>query len=230
MPHPPPLATPDAHMKKIQKIQLNFLNKPWREVLHLGTRHLFPKHHCEPGEKVRGFYFIAKGRVRLTYLGESGKEKCALYMGKDCIFNEIPVLGGSGPLCASFFCLEEVEAWSFKAELLSNNSFIIQYPELIANLLHSMAQKAGIFFSQSSEKAFSTSKHQLCTVLLELHANTQLCLSQSDVASLLGVHLTTVARLIRSLRDQKIIGRFTKTSFEVLDIERLRLLAKDSGD
>lgn len=223
----PPLshALKERRSENTPKIQLSSTNMPWREVLHLGTRCIFPKHHCEPGEKIRGFYFIAKGRVRLTYLGDTGKEKCALYMEKNCIFNEIPALS-STTVCASFFCIEEVEAWRFNAKLLTDTAFISKYPHLISNLLQSIAVKSGIFFSQSSEKNFSNSMHKLCIILMELYANPQLCLSQSEVAALLGIHLTTVARHIRTLRNQGVIGRFTKTAFEVLDIESLRLLAE----
>lgn len=225
--HMPP-ASHDFADAKVYKIQLSNSNMPWREVLHMGTRFLFPKNHCEPGEKVRGFYFITKGRVRLSYMEESGKEKCALYMGKNCIFNEIPALGGKHLMSASFLCVEEVEAWRFDGELLSNVDFISNYPLQISNLLHSIAQKSGIFFLQSSEKTFSSSMQQLCTLLQELHENKDLFLSQSDIAALMGLHLTTVARLVRTLRDDGIVGKFTKNTFEVLDIGRLRQLAKNA--
>ena len=53
-----------------------------------------------------------------------------------------------------------------------------------------------------------------------------LCMSQSDVAAMMGLHQTTVARLIRRLREEGIIGRFTKRELQVLDRERLRRLAQ----
>ncbi|MEG2173783.1 MAG: Crp/Fnr family transcriptional regulator [Desulfovibrionaceae bacterium] len=224
----PPLEETSATAEEKFKIQIMDLNKPWADVLHLGTRCCLPKYHSEPGEKVRGFYFIAKGRVRLTFLAEAGKEKYVLYMGKNCIFNEIPALG-YGLVCTSFFCPEEVDAWRFDAALLSDTAFISQYPYLIANLLQSIAQKSGIFFSQLSKKTSSSSMNQLCHILLELYDNPHLCLSQSEVAALLGLHLTTVARLIRVLRDEGIVGRFTKTSLEVLDRDRLRYFSKNSS-
>lgn len=220
---------PPAIELKEPKIQLSNSNLPWREVLHMGTRFVFPKNHCEPGEKIRGFYFITKGRVRLTYMGAGGKEKCALYMGKNCIFNEIPALGGEPLITAAFLCLEEVEAWRFDGALLSDLDFIARYPLQVSNLLQSIAQKSGIFFLQSSEKTFTSSMQQLCALLLELHDNKDLHLSQSDVAALMGLHLTTVARLVRNLRDQGIVGKFTKHIFEVLDVERLQELARNTA-
>ena len=51
-------------------------------------------------------------------------------------------------------------------------------------------------------------------------------MSQSYVAAMMGLHQTTVARLIRRLREEGIIGRFTKRELQVLDRERLRRLAQ----
>lgn len=46
---------------------------------------------------------------------------------------------------------------------------------------------------------------------------------------MLGLHQTTVARLIRRLREEGVIGRFTKRELEVLDMERLRELARTTN-
>ena len=69
---------------------------------------------------------------------------------------------------------------------------------------------------------------RLCDLLLQLSNTHQpdLCKSQSDVAAMMGLHQTTVARLIRRLREEGIIGRFTKRELQVLDRERLRRLAQ----
>ena len=50
-------------------------------------------------------------------------------------------------------------------------------------------------------------------------------MSQSDAAAMLGLHQTTVARLIRRLREKGVIGRFTKSELQVLDVARLREMA-----
>lgn len=69
---------------------------------------------------------------------------------------------------------------------------------------------------------------RLCDLLLQLSNPHQpdLRMSQSDVAAMMGLHQTTVARLIRRLREEGIIGRFTKWELQVLDRERLRRLAQ----
>jgi CRP/FNR family transcriptional regulator len=51
-------------------------------------------------------------------------------------------------------------------------------------------------------------------------------LSQTDVATMLGVHQTTIARTVRTLRRQGIIGRFTKRELQILDQERLAAIAE----
>lgn len=217
--------------KKGFDVWLEELNAPWREILHLGSACQFAKNHVEPGNKMRGFYFITSGRVRLSYFGEMGEERRSLYLGPGCIFNEIPALGRLN-YSVGFSCLEHTEARRFESALLVDKNFIAAYPHLIANLLCSMAKKSSIFFMHLAAIRCVGSMARLCAVLLQLataRTRTNMHLSQSDAAELLGLHQTTVARLIRKLRHKGIIGRFTKTELQVLDMERLRSMAGFEG-
>ena len=213
---------------KSYEIRLENLNEPWREVLHLGVRCLFPKHHMEPGEKMRGFYFIRRGVVRLSYIGDAGQERSSLFMKRNCLFNEIPALNQDAQN-AAFFCMEESEVWRFDADLLRDPLFIAKYPKLISNLMESMAKKSTIFFSHLSSMAFSSSMSQMCAMLLQLAQSGGPRITQGQMAAMLGLHPTTVARLVRTLRNEGILGKFTKTELEVLDMERLRATAEKNA-
>ena len=203
------------------EIRLEHLNKPWLDVLHMGTRTHFRKGYVVRSMGESGFFLLTRGQVRLTYVGNEGQERGTLFLGNNCIFNEIPAMGQA--YCStSFCCMDAVEAWRFEAELLLNVDFISQYPHLIVNLLQSLARKSGLFFQQLSARCCSTSMSQVCAMLLELSEAPMPRMSQSEVAAVLGLHITTVARLIRALRDEGILGKFTKSSLEILDMERLR--------
>lgn len=213
-----------ATMHNDYQMRLENLNEPWAEVLHLGIRCFFPKHHMEPGERMRGFYFIRRGAVRLSYIGDAGQERSSLFMTKNCLFNEIPALNPASRN-AAFFCLEASEVWRFDAALLHDTAFIAKYPHLISNLLESMAKKSTLFFSHLSFMAFSSSMSQICAMLLQLTVADGPRMTQGEVAATLGLHPTTVARLIRTLRNEGVIGKFTKTELQVLDVEKLRALS-----
>ena len=206
-------------------------NRIWREILHLGTRCTFPAKHVQPGIAGENFYFIRKGTVRLAYTSLSGQERIVLIIGPDSIFNEIPALKSQVTPGVGFQCIEQVEAWRFPASLLTNTDFISTYPHLISNLLQSIAIKSELLFSHATQGIFSSTTQKLCQILLSIvQDHKQPGLSQTEVANLLGVHQTTIARSVRTLREQGILGRFTKKELQVLDKKRLEAIAQGSQD
>ena len=52
--------------------------------------------------------------------------------------------------------------------------------------------------------------------------------SQSELALVLGLHRSTVCRIIRILRDRGVLGHFTRCSLEILDREALAELCNPS--
>ncbi|WP_027370909.1 Crp/Fnr family transcriptional regulator [Desulfovermiculus halophilus] len=202
-------------------------NRVWREVLHLGTRCTFPAGHVQPGIPGEGLYFLTQGTVRLAYTSLDGQERVVLIIGQDSLFNEIPSLKSQVTPGVGFQCIEPVEAWRFPVSLLTDQEFISAYPHLISNLLQSMAIKSTSLFSHATEGILCSTPRRLCQVLLSMAQNRQhFGLSQTDVANMLGVHQTTIARSVRTLRKQGIIGRFTKKELQILDQERLAAIAE----
>ena len=64
----------ESHTSRSTEICLEGINAPWGEVLHLAVRSSYPKGHKTLGSCLQGFYYIASGRVRLSYLNEDGEE------------------------------------------------------------------------------------------------------------------------------------------------------------
>lgn len=218
----------ESHTSRSTEICLEGINAPWGEVLHLAVRSSYPKGHKTLGSCLQGFYYIASGRVRLSYLNEDGEEYGKLILGEGCLFNETPALAGTSWYTVFFCCLDAAEIWRFDASLLEDEAFLASHPHLAINLMRSIARKASIFFFHLARTHSTTSMCRLCDLLLQLSNPHQpdLCMSQSDVAAMMGLHQTTVARLIRRLREEGIIDRFTKWELQVLDRERLRRLAQ----
>ena len=50
------------------------LHEPWREIVHMGTHLVFPRSHYNHQATTDCFYFIDKGRVRLTYTNAAGED------------------------------------------------------------------------------------------------------------------------------------------------------------
>lgn len=211
---------------KGSEFYLKDMNLPWRKILHLACRCTLTKSSVLPTGG--GFYYIEKGKVRLGFMGYSGRELGALILGRGCLFNEIPALVSPHYL-VGFTVLEIVHAWRFDVSLLHDESFISTYPQQVSNLLCSLARKSGIFFFKMSGSRKRSSLNRLCAFLLHLAENNkdELTMSQTEVSDMLGMHQTTIARCVRLLRERGIIGRFTKNKLEILDMDALRILALD---
>lgn len=87
------------------------------------------------------FYFIDKGRVRLTYTNAAGEDHVVMFFGKGCIFNETSVITGDEATMACFRVLERTEAYRFPSSLIHDAEFARQYPHLILNMLRGTANQ-----------------------------------------------------------------------------------------
>lgn len=117
------------------------LHEPWREIVHMGTHLVFPRSHYNHQATTDCFYFIDKGRVRLTYTNAAGEDHVVMFFGKGCIFNETSVITGDEATMACFRMLERTEAYRFPSSLIHDAEFARQYPHLILNMLRGTATK-----------------------------------------------------------------------------------------
>ena len=97
----------------------------------------------------------------------------------------------------------------------------------MSNLVHSLGAKAGAFYSQITESVELDPQTQVCRYLHRLadERRTRVVnpgVSQSELALVLGLHRSTVCRIIRTL------GHFTRCSLEILDREALAELCNPS--
>ena len=97
------------------------LHEPWREIVHMGTHLVFPRSHYNHQATTDCFYFIDKGRVRLTYTNAAGEDHVVMFFGKGCIFNETSVITGDEATMACF----RATIFKFTITSLSCKYFVI---------------------------------------------------------------------------------------------------------
>lgn len=204
------------------------LNSPWREVLNLATRQVCAKSHCWIDEGVGStFSFLHRGRVRLVNVMESGQERILLDIEQGCIFREVPVFHVSLWYPGNFLALEKCEVYHFPRSLLEDEAFIRAHPVLMSNLVRSLGIKAGAFFSQISESSHLSPQEKVCRYLRRLadqnagRARFAPGVSQSEMAETLGLHRSTVCRVISELRDEGVIGNFSRRNLEIFKPDAL---------
>lgn len=206
--------------------RLRELNGPWRSILHLGQRQVVKK-GWQWAIATDTFSFLHRGRVRLRNRPESGKERIILRIEQGCLFREVPFLHVSLLYPALFEAMEACEVYNFPRAWLQDPKFIHDYPELICNLVSSVAIKAGAFYCQLTERADLSPKSLLCRSLLRMmrdkggQTRFNPGISQSGMALHLGLHRSTICRILKELRDDGILGRFTPCMVEILDPEAL---------
>lgn len=217
-------------------ISIREQNSAWREVLSLASRHSVPKgsRWLDNGRLASSFSFLDKGMLRLASLDRNGNERILLYIGQGCIFNELGILN-RGPYSTAFSsatltALEDCEVYRFPPGLLEDEAFAMAHPSLMLNLVHSLARKAGAFFSQLDENAGLAPETQVCRYLYRAmdegdHA-ARPRFSQTELALALGLHRSTVCRILRQLRYDGVLGVFTRNRLEIKDSDALWRLCR----
>ena len=202
-------------------------NSVWRSILSQGEYLPLDKGRCWtecPGND--RFAFLDKGLIRLSSLGENGSERIFLHIGAGCIFGELSCMHVAPLSTASFLAMEPCEVYLFPKSLLEDRSFTLLHPELMMNLVQSLILKAGAFFGQIEERVGLSPENLVCRYLFRLpeegSGHLRPRFSQSDLALALGLHRSTVCRVLHDLRERGILGEFTRTKLEILDREGLR--------
>ena len=217
--------TNDAHL-------LSGLNKEWEKVLYLGVKKKIPKGVIFNVNENDTFGYVQKGQLRLSSISDDGRERIVFYLGEGCICMEIPIFANFvDKFTPEFITTTDCIIYFFPKELITDVQFTKEYPELIINILHSMAIKSSAFFSQISEGAVLDSKAQFCRFLFREYEKTKeatfyLGFSQIELSLMLSLHRNTLCRIVRDLRKAHIIGKCTKNCIEILDINKLQELAK----
>lgn len=205
------------------------INGDWENLKECGNLKNYKKGTMIPA-KADTFYLLKSGIIRAVVTTSEGQDWTLLFQEKGCIFNEMgALLGGLDQLY--YFCQTDVSVYSFDGRILTEEKFYANNPDKVINLITTLAVKEAISYSYTTELAHADAMGRVCQSLLALvHENQNQSVfspdvTQAEIASMMGLHQTTVARVIKELRAQKVIGKFTKKCLEVLDQDRLLYLA-----
>jgi len=207
---------------------LREMNSAWRTVLHLGVQQKVQKSFLWHSGKDDTFSFIDKGCVRLECMNTAGRHRIIFSMESGCLFRDISIFSKSTNFTSTLVAMEESIIYNFPSSLIFDRAFICQYPELMSNLVTSLSQKGGALFSLLAEKNEQVPDEVICRYIEKLAdkygANTfNPNISQVDLALSVGMHRSTVCRVIKSLRMAGILGTFSKHKLEITDRKKLQM-------
>lgn len=206
------------------------MNRCWEGLLSYGTRATYGKGSIIPHRESNSFYYLEDGIVGIFYTSSCGKERLTLLIHSGCIFNEARVASGL-EADGYFICMKKSIVWRFPKKLLEDPLFICNHPQAIANLIASMGTKILTHYIFLAEMGTGSHEKHLCRFIMALWRENSCdtsfpChMTQQQVASLLGIHRTTLARMVRSLKERGVISAFTASRICIEDPEALAEIA-----
>lgn len=209
-----------------------FDNAIWQSIAHLGQKFSLPAGTIVRHNQYRGVFYIHKGRVCLSYFSGTGKEVKALYYNQNAIFNEARTFSVLNPEC-TFVCVEDCELYFFSREIFKDLNFIKSYPHVVQNLLSTMGEKILLHYYALTSLRADTDIVNVSKFILQLYRehgkklSFKIAYSQQDIADILGVHRTTVARAIRKLKEDGILVRVSRYEIVINDLDGLKKYAHD---
>lgn len=206
------------------------INREWESIRHLGQRQSYPAGHelRFEGEHFDDFIYLFSGKIISFYLKEDGTSTIAIFYERGVLLNEKVAILGFCESPTRYVCETPVTAYRFAAALLNDPLFRQRYPNLLYSMLAGQALKNATQEHMRSAMAGRTALQRICWYLLELsrlHGDRDEFapeLTQANVARLLGVHKSSMARCTAFLKQRGIVSRFTKNGLRIDDRERLR--------
>lgn len=198
------------------------INSEWSEILHLATLLEFPKDVEISTLDTNSFYYVIDGTIKLSCLAPTGNERVVMLIRSGSLFGEISHLHFSLMHTNTFYAVEHCTVAKFSKNLLEDVEFYRTYPHIAMNIVHSLGIKAGAFFSQLFDSGVVNAESQVCRALYQLwqqEGQQQVVspnITQGEFATMLGIHRSSLCRILHSLREEGIIGKFSKKELMLL--------------
>lgn len=206
--------------------------RSWTELLHLASRQICPAGYTLilEGNALNDFYYIEKGRLLISYASQNGRERSIISLEAGNLFNISTSLTGFDNPDSQYLCKEETVLWRFPGRLLLSPDFVCRCPELIIEIMRSLARKNLQMHETLSYTGPDAALIQLARWMqraTEKHGASSFRpgVTQQELADRLGIHRATLVRCIHTLRERGIISRFTRNALIITDMAALRELA-----
>ncbi|HEY3425061.1 MAG TPA: Crp/Fnr family transcriptional regulator [Negativicutes bacterium] len=211
-------------------------NRIWQSVLRLGQRSYYNKGDIilGIGQHIDHLYYLHVGQVKYGSINSEGNEKIMWYLDKGNTFGAAPFLD-KRPVANAITAIDKCEVYSFSRECF-NDEIVPKYPELITNLMQSMAYKNRVAVSRGGDMACLLSRvSKILFYVAQRQSDNQaigkvICskgISQQELAFILGVHRVTLNHVIAQLKREGIIGHIGKRNLIINSMERLLKIAQN---
>ncbi|WP_045212722.1 Crp/Fnr family transcriptional regulator [Desulfonatronovibrio magnus] len=207
---------PQEHIKSLEKIS--------QTRKYSSGKTIFMEN--DPGN---GFYGISEGKVKIYKSSPFGKEHILHIFGPGEIFAEVAVFAGMN-FPANALALEDSSLIFFPRNRF--RALLAENPDLSMNLLGLMSMRLRQMVAKVEELSLKEVPARLAAHLLLLREDTgkdefQLDVNKTQLAALLGTIPETLSRVIRKMKEEKMIT-IKGSKVGILDINNLNNLAEGS--
>ncbi len=208
-------------------------NRVWETVTHLGQKRFYDKgstiiHNNQP---VDCLYYLHTGQAKYFTITSEGHEKILWYLEKGNVIGAAPFFDRRllRHLSTALVAAEKCEVYTFSRQCFENE-ISVHYPELLTNLIQSMAYK--IFLAVNRGGDLDSLVARVCKILYNLvQRNGNECvsgkvvcdkgISQQELAYILGIHRVTLNYAILRLKNEGIISSISKRHTVINHVEQL---------
>lgn len=209
-------------------------SSPWAEHLDAGIRREYPAGAIllNPGERVTHLYYLQKGEVLVSLFPEPENISNLFIMRDDSMLGLIAFFTSARPN-ASWRTLKPCTMFLFDQESVAEKlprHLLLNLLEQLASMSSAMTRRfyQGVYGNEMRLARLVLHLADACAEKTPLGANGLAVsprVTQEMVSDLLGMHPVTLNKLLAQLRNEGVIGRFTKNRLEILDIAAISRLA-----
>jgi CRP/FNR family transcriptional regulator len=179
------------------------------------------------GDEAKGFYVVVSGRVKVFKLSPEGKEQILHIFGPGDPFGEVPVFAGQ-EFPAGAEAMEQTRVFFFPRSAFVD--LIRKHPDLALGMLAILSRRLKRFTVLIEDLSLKEVPGRLAAYLVHLSERSggrefRLDVSKAQLASLLGTIPETLSRILRKMKDQRLIDS-DGARIRIRDPERLQDLAE----
>lgn len=167
-------------------------------------------------------HYLLSGLIKVSVLHESGDDKIIAYFGPHSIYpiiaNEKPFILESSILVQA---LSDVETMAFS--FATTREIMCEHPEISMAMIDHYCKFTNYLFFQETTQTYEPLITRVCNMLyiyLENFHSPHFDLTQSDLASSIGATRAAVVKVLKKLRDEKII-QTSRTQITITDKDKL---------
>jgi CRP/FNR family transcriptional regulator len=185
------------------------------------------------GETSRSFFFVKKGKVKISILKEDGSEKILAIQEENTFFGESAAFDRH-PYFATAAALEESQINVIPVERAE--ALIMEHPEVAFVVIRRIIRKLRLLGFQVEDFAFLDAQKRIAHIIIKLSTEVgepcpegitiQRGITHEDLANLTGLSRVRVTTILNNLERAKIITK-RRLALTVIDPEKLRSLLEE---